>query len=175
MAAPAAYLQQNLPSWLKDERPSTPHPVAPRRFSGDGRGPQLFPARAASIGGIVNSTTRSRHGPTTRSRQSRNAVGSQANAISTALRVSASSPPASRRRPAGGIARPAPHEPPAPVPHPLFGLFYQVEIRHRQLLQRQSRTRSGCGCLQGCIVFLWQFNDCHYHKQGSVGALCGSS
>jgi hypothetical protein len=25
--------------------------------------------------------------------------------------------------------------PPAPVPHPLFLLFYQVEIRHRQLLQ----------------------------------------
>ena len=25
--------------------------------------------------------------------------------------------------------------PPAPVPHPLFPLFYQVEIRHRQLLQ----------------------------------------
>ena len=25
--------------------------------------------------------------------------------------------------------------PPAPVPHPLFRLFYQVEIRHCQLLQ----------------------------------------
>jgi hypothetical protein len=24
---------------------------------------------------------------------------------------------------------------PAPVPHPLFRLFYQVEIRHRELLQ----------------------------------------
>jgi hypothetical protein len=34
--------------------------------------------------------------------------------------------------------------PPAPVPQSLFLLFYQVEIRHRQLLQRQSRTRSGC-------------------------------
>ena len=40
---------------------------------------------------------------------------------------------AAAARPAGGIARPAPGEPPAPVPHPLFLLFYQVEIRHRQL------------------------------------------
>jgi hypothetical protein len=29
MAAPAANLQQNLPWGLKDERSSTPHPVAP--------------------------------------------------------------------------------------------------------------------------------------------------
>jgi hypothetical protein len=42
---------------------------------------------------------------------------------------------AAAARPAGGIARPAPGEPPAPVPHPLFALFYLVEIRHRQLLQ----------------------------------------
>ena len=42
---------------------------------------------------------------------------------------------AAAARPAGGIDRPAPGEPPAPVPHPLFALFYQVEIRHRQLLQ----------------------------------------
>jgi hypothetical protein len=38
-------------------------------------------------------------------------------------------------RPAGGIAGPASGEPPAPVPHSLFPLFYLVEIRHRQLLQ----------------------------------------
>ena len=56
---------------------------------------------------------------------------------------------AAAARPAGGIARPAPGEPPAPVPYPLFPLFYLVEIRHRQLLQRQSRTRSGCRCPQG--------------------------
>src|SRR6266436_843394 len=36
--------------------------------------------------------------------------------------------------------------PPAPVAHHLFLLFYQVEIRHRQLRQWQSRTRSGCRC-----------------------------
>ena len=42
---------------------------------------------------------------------------------------------AAAARPAGGIARPAPGEPPVPVPHPLFPLFYQVEIRHRQILQ----------------------------------------
>jgi hypothetical protein len=35
----------------------------------------------------------------------------------------------------GGIARPAPGEPHAPVPHLLFPLFYQVEIRRCQLLQ----------------------------------------
>src|SRR5439155_17646833 len=40
---------------------------------------------------------------------------------------------AAAARPADGIARPA-GEPPAPVPHPLFALFYLVEIRHRQLL-----------------------------------------
>ncbi len=33
-------------------------------------------------------------------------------------------------------------EPAPPVPHPLFRLFYLVEIRHRQPLQSQSRTRS---------------------------------
>ena len=35
-------------------------------------------------------------------------------------------------------------KPPEAVPHPLFRLFYLVEIRHRQFLQRQSRIRSGC-------------------------------
>jgi hypothetical protein len=35
----------------------------------------------------------------------------------------------------GVIARPALREPPAPVPRPLFPLFYLVEIRHPQLLQ----------------------------------------
>jgi hypothetical protein len=33
-------------------------------------------------------------------------------------------------------------KPAPPVPHSLFRLFYLVEIRHRQLLQSQSRTRS---------------------------------
>jgi hypothetical protein len=33
-------------------------------------------------------------------------------------------------------------KPPAPVPRNLFPLFYLVEIRHRQLRQSQSRTRS---------------------------------
>jgi hypothetical protein len=44
------------------------------------------------------------------------------------------------RGPAGGIARPALGKPPAP--RYLFRLFYLVEIRHRQLLQSQCRTRS---------------------------------
>ena len=38
-------------------------------------------------------------------------------------------------RPAGGVAGSAAGEPPAPVPHPLFLLFYLVKIRRRQLLQ----------------------------------------
>jgi hypothetical protein len=42
---------------------------------------------------------------------------------------------AAAARPAGGIARPPRASRPRPVPHPLFLLFYQVEIRHRQLLQ----------------------------------------
>jgi hypothetical protein len=42
-------------------------------------------------------------------------------------------------RPAGGITRPSRGEPLAPVPHALFVLFYQVEIRHRQL--RRDRRR----------------------------------
>jgi len=40
---------------------------------------------------------------------------------------------AAAARPAGGIARPAPGKLPAAVPHPLFALFYQVEIRRCQL------------------------------------------
>jgi hypothetical protein len=45
---------------------------------------------------------------------------------------------------AGGARarRPCFGEPAPPVPHSLFRLFYLVEIRHRQLLQSQSRTRS---------------------------------
>jgi hypothetical protein len=50
-----------------------------------------------------------------RSSHIRNAARSPASTSSTALRVSAS--------------------------HSLFALFYLVEIRHRQLLQSQSRTR----------------------------------
>jgi hypothetical protein len=42
---------------------------------------------------------------------------------------------AAAARPAGGSARPVLGEPPAPIPHSLFHLFYRVEIRHRQLLQ----------------------------------------
>jgi hypothetical protein len=64
----------------------------------------------------------------------RNAVGSPASASSTALRVEASPSPASSNV-AGGIAGSALGEPPVPVPHPLFPLFYLVEIRHRQPLQ----------------------------------------
>jgi hypothetical protein len=45
-------------------------------------------------------------------------------------------------RPVGEASRPALGKSPAPVPHSLFSLFYLVEIRHRQLLQSQSRTRS---------------------------------
>src|SRR4029077_17581555 len=60
-----------------------------------GDGPQLFPVRAASIGGRVNLTVRSRHGGSTRSMQSRIAVGSPPSTISTALRVNASDSPAS--------------------------------------------------------------------------------
>jgi hypothetical protein len=35
------------------------------------------------------------------------------------------------------------HEPPAPVPQPLFHLFYLVEIRHRQLLPSQLHPLTG--------------------------------
>jgi hypothetical protein len=106
------------------------------------------------MGGIVNSTARSRYGPTMRSRHSRNAAGSPASASSTALRVNASPSPASNsraarltwsRQPRGrpaGLPRPPLGKPPAPVPRPLFSLFYLIEIRHRQLLQSQSCTRS---------------------------------
>jgi hypothetical protein len=56
--------------------------------------------------------------------------------------------------------------PPAPVAHHLFLLFYQVEIRHRQLLQRQSRTRSG-GDARLDIVLLWQLYGCRHRKPGA--------
>jgi hypothetical protein len=36
-----------------------------------------------------------------------------------------------------------PQKPPAPIAHPLFRLFYQVEIRHRQLLQKQKPRSRG--------------------------------
>src|SRR5580704_1571672 len=66
--------------------------------------------------------------------------------------------------------------PPAPVPHSLFLLFYQVEIRHRPLLQPQSRTRSGWRCPQTYMVRLWQFPGCrHNHKSGPVAPLCANS
>jgi hypothetical protein len=37
---------------------------------------------------------------------------------------------------------------PAPVPRPLFPLFYQVEIRHRNVRQSLPRTRSRVPCLE---------------------------
>jgi hypothetical protein len=55
--------------------------------------------------------------------------------------VGASLMVAAAARPVGGIARPALGQPPAPVTHYLFPLFYLVEIRHRQPLQSRSRTR----------------------------------
>src|SRR5207245_10278285 len=89
------------------------------RETGWGAGPALFPVRAASIGGRLNLTARPRHGGSTRSMQSRIAVGSPPSAISTALRVNASDSPASsaaaarvallrepRRRPPGLPDRP---------------------------------------------------------------------
>jgi len=71
--------------------------------------PQISPVSVPSIGGRRNLTVRSRRGGSTRSMQSRIAVGSPASAISTALRVKASDSPASsaaaasvpRRRPPG--------------------------------------------------------------------------
>jgi hypothetical protein len=33
--------------------------------------------------------------------------------------------------------------PPAPISHPLFALFYQVEIRHRQLLKNYPAPAQG--------------------------------
>src|SRR5438445_11776780 len=92
-----------------------------------------------------------------------NAAGSSASASSTALRVSASPLPArsavdvvaAAARPAGGIARPAPGEPPAPVPHPLFLLFYLVEIRHHQLHNDNPAPAQGADARRD-IVRLWQ-------------------
>jgi len=82
-------------------------------------GPLVSPVRPPSIGGRLNLMVRSRHGGSTRSIQSRIAVGSPASAISTALRVNASASPASsvaaasvvllrepRRRPPGLPDRP---------------------------------------------------------------------
>ena len=36
-----------------------------------------------------------------------------------------------------------PQKPPTPIAHLLFRLFYQVEIRHRQLLQKQKAPLAG--------------------------------
>jgi hypothetical protein len=57
--------------------------------------------------------------------------------LSSRLNSAAAGWRATRRRGSRAAGRrdcPVPGEPPAPVPHPLFALFYQVEIRHRQLL-----------------------------------------
>jgi hypothetical protein len=48
---------------------------------------------------------------------------------------------AAAKRSAGGIARPAPGEAPAPVPGSLFSLFYLVEIRHCVVLQIAACSR----------------------------------
>jgi hypothetical protein len=71
-------------------------------------------------------------------------------------------PPVARS--AGGIARPDPGEPLAPVPHPLFVLFYQVEIRHRQL--RRDR-----GCLARRDHAAGQCRGDPLHRRGDVVGL----
>jgi hypothetical protein len=48
-----------------------------------------------------------------------------------------------RRGHAGGIPGSPPAMPPALVSHPLFALFYQVEIRHRQLLKNYPAPAQG--------------------------------
>ena len=48
-----------------------------------------------------------------------------------------------RNHPRNFLHRP-PGEPPVPNPHPLFLLFYQVEIRHRQPSNDNPAPRSGC-------------------------------
>ena len=50
-------------------------------------------------------------------------------------------------------------EPAPPVPHSLFRLFYLVEIRHRQLLQSQSRTRSAGADAQEITIRIWRLHD----------------
>jgi hypothetical protein len=56
-----------------------------------------------------------------------------------------------------------PQKPPAPIAHPLFRLFYQVEIRHRQLLQKQKAPLAG---RRPCndTMRLWRFYSCRIHK-----------
>jgi hypothetical protein len=61
------------------------------------------------------------------------------------------------RGPAGGIAGLALREP-APVLRSLFPLFYQVEIRHRQLLQSQLHPLAGADD-QKDIMGMWQLRD----------------
>ena len=69
-------------------------------------------------------------------------------------------PPAAR--PAGGIARPSRGEPLAPALHLLFALFYQVEIRHRQLrryrrrLARRDHAAGGAAGLQPTGFVPWE-------------------
>src|SRR5438132_12242420 len=61
--------------------------------------------------------------------------------------------------------RPAPGEPPAPVPQPLFPLFYQVEIRHRQPSNDNPPPARGADARID-IVRLWQFNGCRHRNSG---------
>ncbi len=51
---------------------------------------------------------------------------------------------AAAAQPVGGVARPALDKPPAPVSRFLFPLFYLVEIRHRQLFDRDLAPADGC-------------------------------
>src|SRR6202040_3973243 len=69
-----------------------------------------------SIGGSANFTARSRQAGRIRSRQSRNAVGSPSSASSTALRVKASAPPASRAAAASVVLLQEPTRRPAGLP-----------------------------------------------------------
>src|SRR5437899_4406227 len=55
-------------------------------------------------------------------------------------------------------------EPPAPVAHLLFPLFYQVEIRHRQPPRMTIPHRLKVPMFAGYIVLLWQFNGCLRRK-----------
>jgi hypothetical protein len=56
---------------------------------------------------------------------------------------------------AGGIAGVALDKSPAPIPRPLFPLFYLVEIRHRQLHSMISPPLRSARCREGTMR-LWQ-------------------
>ena len=52
-----------------------------------------------------------------------------------------------------------PQKPPAPIAHLLFRLFYQVEIRHRQLLQKQKSPLAGRRS-RNDTMRLWRLYSC---------------